>query len=68
MFIGKARRASILFWPILTGGIYAASDEIHQYFVPGRSCDFLDWLADILGLALGITIIYIMARKKAAIG
>lgn len=29
--------------------VYAATDEFHQGFVPGRSLDFFDWLADSLG-------------------
>ena len=33
---------------------YGLSDELHQRFVPGRSCEFGDWLADSLGAALGI--------------
>ncbi len=37
---------------ILTGVIYAASDEFHQLFVPGRYCDFWDFAADVVGLAL----------------
>jgi len=28
---------------------YGASDEFHQRFVPGRSCDVLDWAADTFG-------------------
>lgn len=31
--------------------VYGASDEIHQYFVPGRSCDIFDWIADAVGAA-----------------
>ena len=30
------------------------SDEFHQYFVPGRSCDAYDALADLIGSALGV--------------
>lgn len=41
-------------WLWAFGAIYAASDEIHQYFIPGRSCDPLDWLADNLGLFVSI--------------
>jgi VanZ family protein len=29
--------------------LFGASDEIHQAFTPGRSCDVLDWVADTLG-------------------
>lgn len=32
--------------------LYGISDEIHQSFVPQRSADILDWLADSLGAAL----------------
>ena len=37
---------------VLTGVIYAASDEFHQLFVPGRYCDFWDFVADAAGVAL----------------
>jgi VanZ family protein len=30
-----------------------ALDELHQYFVPGRSSDVFDALADVIGAALG---------------
>jgi VanZ family protein len=32
--------------------VYGGTDEIHQYFVPGRSCDVFDWIADIVGAAI----------------
>jgi VanZ family protein len=37
----------------LAGTLYAASDEIHQYFVPGRECDVWDFTADVIGILLG---------------
>lgn len=36
---------------------YAASDEIHQHFVKGRSCEFRDVLIDFSGSVTGIIII-----------
>lgn len=33
------------------GILYAASDEIHQFFVPGRFCSVADFFADCAGLA-----------------
>jgi VanZ family protein len=34
------------------GIIFAASDEIHQLFVPGRFCSVADFLFDCIGLAI----------------
>ncbi len=34
---------------------YAISDEIHQYFVPGRAMDILDVITDTLGSITGIS-------------
>ena len=36
--------------------IYAITDEIHQAFVPGRSCEIRDVLIDSSGAVLGIFI------------
>lgn len=36
---------------------YAAGDEIHQYFVPGRSCELRDVFIDSSGAILSITIL-----------
>ena len=47
---------------LLLSAAYAASDEIHQYFVPGRTCSFLDFLADLSGIIVGI--IGVIALKK----
>jgi len=39
---------------LLLLSLYAASDEFHQYFVPGRIMDVHDWLADVAGGLLGL--------------
>ncbi len=36
---------------------YGLIDEIHQIFVPNRTGEFLDWVADLIGTLLGILII-----------
>ena len=41
-------------WVFFLISLYGASDEWHQHFVPGRSCELGDWLADSFGAALGI--------------
>lgn len=45
-------RPGPLAWLIATG--YAASDELHQIFVPGRSGEFIDVLLDSLGAFVGV--------------
>jgi VanZ family protein len=41
-------------WALLIGGLYAASDEFHQSFVPGRNAELLDLTVDLLGVILGL--------------
>ena len=41
---------------VLIASIYGLLDEIHQMFVPGRSAEFLDWLADFSGSLLAVLI------------
>ena len=38
---------------IITIG-YGAFDEIHQWFVPGRSAELADWYADSIGAFAGV--------------
>ena len=44
---------SMVWHAILWGGLYAASDEIHQLFVPGRSGEVADVLLDTCGVGAG---------------
>lgn len=50
--------------------LYACSDEIHQYFVSGRSCEIRDVLIDTAGailgslIALGLTKLILHYRKQ----
>lgn len=51
----RARAAGPWPWAAAAlGSLYGVSDEIHQYFVPGRSSDWRDWVADTLGVLAGI--------------
>jgi VanZ family protein len=38
---------------ILISSLYGVSDEYHQQFVPGRSFDLLDMVADAIGSVVG---------------
>lgn len=54
--LGKWKRLSPhrYSFSFLLGAFWAATDELHQYFVPGRDSSLWDLLADLLGLALVI--------------
>jgi VanZ family protein len=49
---------------ILVSGLYAVSDEVHQLFVPGRSPDVFDVIADTLGASGGVAIVWLVGRLK----
>ena len=53
---------------ILIVACYAAFDELHQLFIPGRSCDINDWIADMIGVTIGVVlmalIIFVFDKKR----
>lgn len=54
---------------LLICAAYAASDEVHQLFVAGRSCEFRDFIIDSAGSVLGIVAVVLtlilLSRVKA---
>ena len=51
--------------PFTVGALYAVSDEIHQYFVPGRSMQISDMAIDFVGVLIGVVIVvYIYHRRN----
>jgi len=44
------------------GMIYGATDEIHQLWVPNRSCSFADWISDAVGTIAGVAAILLIMR------
>ena len=42
---------------------YGISDEIHQYFVPCRSADVMDALADMVGSGMGVLCYFLLMEK-----
>lgn len=51
------------FSTIIFLGVYAIIDELHQLFIPGRDCSFLDWSADLLGVVFGVLLTYFLLKK-----
>lgn len=42
---------------------YASIDELTQMAVPGRTASFADWGADLLGIGLGLCIMYFFVSR-----
>ncbi len=59
----NARR--IFIYTVLFAFLYAVSDEIHQYFVPGRSCTVKDVLIDTIGILGFYIILRVFINRKS---
>lgn len=52
---------------VALGSAYGAADEWHQSFVPGRSPDVLDWVADVAGVVVGyFLVVHLLGRGRAS--
>ena len=56
------QRTALLSWGI--GALYALTDEVHQAFVPGRSCEIRDMLIDSCGVAAGVLIMTALRSRR----
>ena len=57
-------RGHVWFMSWLLGTAYAATDEIHQYFVPDRACQLLDVCIDSAGVAAGAMIAVVVCGSR----
>lgn len=55
LFISRRRFSPIT--AVICSALYSISDEIHQYFVPGRACRIFDVGVDTLGALTGTLIL-----------
>lgn len=58
----QAKLAGIAFVIV---ALYALSDELHQYFVPVRHCDWRDVLTDWIGAATVLTLLAVTMRNRS---
>jgi len=54
--------------PVAFATVYGLSDEIHQLFVPNRSFDPFDLLADAIGATICVTALEFWRRHRAGGG
>ncbi len=50
---------------VLLASLYGVSYEVHQAYVPGRSSDVTDWLADTTGAVVAVLFIGYLLRRWA---
>ena len=55
------KRSMLICW--CAGTAYAASDELHQLFVPGRSCQFRDVCIDSAGVLAGVLVFSLIKHE-----
>ena len=61
---GYTPRAGVL--AVIAAALYGVTDEWHQSFVPGRTADPMDVVADVAGAALGAAAGVLAARWRRA--
>lgn len=53
------------YWLVFILAVYfGVSDEYHQGFVPNRTVDIMDWLADTAGAAFGLIMIALLLKLR----
>ena len=53
-----------LLFAVVIGSAYGVTDEIHQIFVPDRSCDPADWAVDTLAVFIGALLTKLALKTK----
>ena len=69
LLVAKPIDALSKWTPIIAAALsslYGVTDEFHQIFTPGRSCDPMDWLVDTIAAALGALICYLVFKALRA--
>ena len=63
-FSGAGNNRRWLVISVLLATAVGGADEIHQYFLPGRSCDWADFAFDALGAFFGGLLYVSLARAR----
>lgn len=46
-----------VYYTIVISVIYGILDELHQYYIPGRFCDILDLISNIIGTLIAVVLV-----------
>ncbi len=58
------KRNDLMYFGIIISFAYALFDEIHQYFVPGRTSSIFDVVIDIFGIVFALVIFRVLSKIK----
>jgi VanZ family protein len=62
---GLVYRRKAIILTVIISIIYGSMTELMQeYFIPKRSGDWFDFLADIIGTGIGVLVFYLFFRRK----
>ncbi|MBU0951208.1 MAG: VanZ family protein [Elusimicrobia bacterium] len=64
LFLFRAFRGRLYFWPGFLSFVYASTDELHQLFVPTRGPSLVDMLIDTSGAAIMLIVIKISEKNS----
>ena len=62
----EALRRHTLLFAVAAGVSVGVMDELYQLMVPGRAVEFLDWVADVIGVVVGSTLAMLHYRRRDA--
>jgi len=62
-YVYDKRGISLIVWSEASAVLYAATDEFHQLFIPGRSGQVTDVFIDGLGAFLGCLLFYMISKR-----
>lgn len=67
LYDGRRKSGLVFTWAVIIAALYAASDEFHQTFVPGRAGKISDVLIDSAGAVCGSALVVALLRRKTVI-
>lgn len=65
LLFSEMRLGGLIAWAV--GAAYAVTDEFHQIFVAGRSCEVRDMCIDAAGVLCGVLVIAVWRRRKKSV-
>lgn len=60
--LAKLSQRHLIIVTLTWGAVVALSDELVQYFTPGRTCDILDMTKDVIGIVLALAFAYVVKK------